>query len=255
MTVRVLLLLLLTLPSGNEAARLRGEGEVTVWNYGANVPVPQEMAVELRISRRGAIRSVAVTLPRVGLPTPWWFQFPDLTEVGGVAGRIYDRYVNDTLVADARLKFTRLSAERAREWQWERKIYSYDGAEEVFRPEDGSASSVVSQDLTPHISDESASATRWVPVERTVAKSGHLVIRLGPRAWSNVPYNSWPLELLTVHQVRVELSPRNRNRWTALVVVARGVGHSDTMTQANYSATVRLRGRAIFDRAAFKREE
>jgi len=201
--------------------------------------------ISLRVTH-GRIVSLALTLPPATLPAPWEWQFPAETTYNGVAGRIYDQEISPKVVSNVSLSYTRIKPRRALEFQSEEKVYSHAGTQQIFYPSDGSASTVVSQNLTPLREVFSGARTAAATVYRTV-RDGELrmmILNASSGAGS-------PLSVITVSSTTLVLIPEGKNRWRARVIVERFVSHSDYTSLDACSGEAVLQGRAGIDASQF----
>jgi hypothetical protein len=201
--------------------------------------------ISLRVSH-GRIVSLALTLPPATLPAPWEWQFPAETTYNGVLGRIYDQEISAKVVSNVSLNYTRIKPRSALEFQSEEKVYSHAGTQQVFYPSDDSASTVVSQNLTPLRELFSGARTAAASVYRTV-RNGELRMMISNASSGAVS----PLSVITISSTTLVLIPEGRNRWRARVLVERSVSHSDYTSLDAYSGEAVLQGRAEIDASQF----
>jgi hypothetical protein len=197
--------------------------------------------LSLRVSH-GRITSLDLVLPPATLPAPWEWQFPAETTYNGVLGRIYDQEIGAKVVSNVSLSYTRIKPRSALEFQSEEKVYSHAGTQQVFYPSDGSASSVLSQNLTPLREVFSDARTAAAAVFRSV-RNGELRMKVS----NSSSDAATPLSVITVSSITLVLIPEGRNRWRARVLVMRFVSHSDYISSDAYSGEAVLKGRAEID--------
>jgi len=201
--------------------------------------------ISLRVVH-GRITSLTLTLPPATLPAPWEWQFPAETTYNGVLGRIYDQEISAKVVSDVSLSYTRIKPRSALEFQSEEKVYSHAGTQQVFYPSDNSASTVLSQNLTPLHEVFSGARTAAARVYRTV-RNGELRMQISNSSSDAVS----PLSVITISSTTLVLIPEGRNRWRARVLVERLVSHSDYTSSDTYSGEAVLQGRAEIDASQF----
>jgi hypothetical protein len=205
---------------------------------------PGRLAVQVS---QGRITAVEVFVPKVDLPPPYdVFDFGTPTTYNGAPGREFEQILSATLTSKAVLRYSRISRSGAREFQSEMKIYAYAGTQTLFRPDDGSASIVTAQDLTPYSSAASASARFHATVARKL-RGKALEMRL-----EHYTGNSSPLVPISIDSITLTFSPaKGADQWNVKVRLARVVMHGDYGTGATYTATSRLHGRAEIDASLF----
>ncbi len=197
----------------------------------------------------GAIRSVNLKLPPVSLPPPWWWQFDNAMTYNGVAGHHYSQEISPKVVAASALSYTRIKPRRALEFQSEEKTYTYAGTQDVFYPDDGGASTVLSQDLTPYRSVTSGSRSASVSVLKRVQWDGSLRI-----VFTNSDTGALsPLSLITLRSAVVTLDPSGPGRCGSPCASSAGSSHSDYTDTRSSSGEGVLVGRAKIDSARFEK--
>jgi hypothetical protein len=233
----MLLLALVFLGGKIEAATLRAG-----FSFGGN---PGRLAVQVS---QGRITAVEVFVPKVDLPPPYdVFDFGTPTTYNGAPGREFDQILSATLTSKAVLRYTQITRSRAREFQAEEKTYAYAGTQTLFRPDDGSASIVTAQDLTPYSHTASAAARFNATVIRKL-RGKTLEITFDHNTWNMVP-----LKPISIDSVTLTFSPsKGTDRWTVKIRLDRMVMRGDYDTLAAYTATARLHGRAEIDPALFR---
>jgi hypothetical protein len=192
---------------------------------------------------------VDVTAPEIALPPPYdVFDTGTPTTYNGAPGREFEQILSATLTSKAVLRYSQISRSRAREFQSETKIYAYAGTQTLFRPDDGSASIVTAQDLTPYSNAASASARFNATVVR----------KLRGKALEMSLYhytgNLAPLVPVSIDSITLTFSPaKSADQWNVKIRLDRMVLHGDVAYGGLYSATARLHGRAEIDPVAFQK--
>ncbi len=235
------------------AGVLRADIPVAVLKRSPFEWITEVLSVKIVVSKRGEIRSVVIRPPRAWLPTPWTFGSRDT--VDGQEGWTVRSYVNDVVTADAFLRYTRIKRKTAREYQTERKIYSYSGYEDIFYPEDEGQSVVVEESDESYLSDRSASGVKRLRVERWENEDRELVMKFAPMGYNfGSSFEPNPLALLRMDGATITLKRQGRKRWKIAVATVRLVGHSDFQSVTVVGGEGRLRGRAEIDRAKFPKK-